>query len=83
MFLKRGSQGRLVKKLQERLNQLDYEAGEVDGFFGPKTERAVLRFQQDKKIDADGIVGNQTWQALFEETIPETATSLDTPPSEA
>jgi hypothetical protein len=44
---------------------MGYESGEVDGFFGPKTERAVLRFQQDKKIDADGIVGNQTWQALF------------------
>lgn len=83
MFLKRDSQGKLVRRLQERLNQLGYESGEVDGFFGPKTERAVLRFQQDKKIDADGIVGNQTWQALFAEAIPETVTSLEAPPSEA
>lgn len=36
----------------------------TDGFFGPKTEQAVIKFQKQNKIAVDGIVGPQTWNLL-------------------
>lgn len=82
MFLTRGSQGSLVKTLQEKLNQLGYASGPVDGFFGPRTESALLKFQQERNLDIDGVVGNQTWGALFGESIPDLIPTLDEPPPE-
>jgi peptidoglycan hydrolase-like protein with peptidoglycan-binding domain len=43
---------------------------QVDGIFGPVTERAVRGFQEAIRADepamaVDGIVGPQTWQALI------------------
>lgn len=37
----------------------------VDGEFGPRTERVVSRFQQNKKLKVDGVVGPKTWAALW------------------
>jgi hypothetical protein len=82
MFLYRGSQGSLVKALQERLSQLGYDVGSVDGVFGPRTEGAVLKFQQNRGLDMDGVVGNQTWQTLFGEPVPDMIPVLNEPPSE-
>ena len=62
-ILKRGSKGKDVEFLQERLNSLGYDLA-VDGVYGPKTEAAVRAFQKDNKIDSDGVVGNDTWSAI-------------------
>jgi hypothetical protein len=78
MLLKKGSQGELVKSLQEILNQLGYYSGRIDGDFGPKTEKSVMAFQEEFSLYTDGIVGDITWgrlrQALEieidEQTIP-------------
>lgn len=37
----------------------------VDGTFGPDTEQAVRAFQSYAGLPVDGIVGEQTWDALF------------------
>ncbi len=37
----------------------------VDGIFGPETEAAVTRFQEDNGLQQDGIVGPQTWSRLI------------------
>ncbi|MEG4573042.1 peptidoglycan-binding domain-containing protein [Microcoleus sp. N3A4] len=36
----------------------------TDGFFGTKTEQAVIKFQKQNKIAVDGIVGPKTWSLL-------------------
>jgi peptidoglycan hydrolase-like protein with peptidoglycan-binding domain len=53
-----------VEELQNRLTELDYYDGPVTGYFGPLTEEAVIRFQQDNGLVADGVVGPSTQAAL-------------------
>jgi hypothetical protein len=55
---------RRVRELQRRLNRLGYEAGPVDGLFGPRTERATRRFQARHHLRVDGIAGPRTLRAL-------------------
>jgi peptidoglycan hydrolase-like protein with peptidoglycan-binding domain len=64
--LKKGSTGQAVKDFQQGLTDLGYDPGPVDGTFGSKTEAAVKKFQGDKGIAADGIVGPITWLNLDE-----------------
>ena len=58
--------GNDIKLLQEQLNKLGYNCGEVDGEFGTKTRDAVIKFQKDNKLTDDGIVGQKTWSKLFD-----------------
>jgi len=55
-----------VKAIQEKLLKLGYDVGPtgVDGKYGPNTEAAVKKFQQDNNLQVDGIVGSKTLQAL-------------------
>lgn len=64
--IKRKSRGEEVSYLQMKLNVLGYAAGAVDGVFGRGTESAVKMFQRKMKLDDDGIVGRNTWNALDE-----------------
>lgn len=59
-----GSRGEDVKTLQAQLNALGYDCGTVDGIFGAKTYNAVVKFQKDRGLAVDGIVGKNTWAAL-------------------
>jgi hypothetical protein len=65
--LQRGDTGEYVKALQFLLNGRGSSVGVygADGDFGPATEAAVLAFQRRNGLDADGIVGNATWQKLM------------------
>lgn len=80
MFLKKGIQNQNARRLQEELNELGFDAGPADGIFGPRTERAVMAFQADKGLSIDGVVGNETWKALFAESLPVSIQALDIPP---
>jgi D-alanyl-D-alanine carboxypeptidase (penicillin-binding protein 5/6) len=64
--LKAGASGELVEALQRTLNNRLDPSPElnVDGDFGPVTEAAVVRFQREHKLAANGIVERETWQAL-------------------
>ncbi len=63
--LRKGSRGDAVKRMQELLNQHGASL-ETDGIFGSGTLNAVKAFQTSKGLNADGVCGTQTWQALNE-----------------
>jgi peptidoglycan hydrolase-like protein with peptidoglycan-binding domain len=63
--LRQGSAGGAVKVLQAGLNGKGYPLV-ADGVFGPATDNAVRRFQGSRGLQVDGIVGQQTWTALFQ-----------------
>ncbi len=46
-----------------------YEPGALDGLFGNRTHRAVRRYQSDRELTVDGIVGPRTWARLDPPTI--------------
>lgn len=56
--------GEDVASLQHDLNALGFDAGLVDGIFGAETLRAVLAFQQNRRLPEDGIVGPQFLEEL-------------------
>lgn len=59
-----GSTGNEVTAVQTKLKDLGYYGGKIDGIFGTATKNAVLRFQRDRGLAADGIVGKKTLAAL-------------------
>ena len=67
MLLKAGSSGEQVKALQRGLKMLCCYSGTPDGKYGGGTEVAVQKFQKQQGIEADGIVGDETWHCLVEE----------------
>lgn len=65
-LVKAGAQGNITKLIQERLISLGYNVScGADGIFGNGTKQAVIQFQQDNGLSADGIVGRDTWRVLL------------------
>jgi murein L,D-transpeptidase YcbB/YkuD len=63
-ILRISSRGSAVNKLQTLLKKAGFYQGAIDGIFGRQTQAAVMKFQQSKKLSADGVVGAKTWSAL-------------------
>ncbi|KAB8161272.1 serine/threonine protein kinase [Streptomyces sp. 3MP-14] len=61
-----GSTGNTVREAQCILDLMGYNLGPsgVDGHFGDYTRSAVRAFQNDVRIDDDGVVGPVTWSWL-------------------
>lgn len=53
-----------VSKVQAKLAELGYRIA-ADGYFGNQSKNAILRFQASKGLEVDGVVGRNTWNALF------------------
>ncbi len=53
-----------VADLQLRLGSLGFDAGRIDGIFGPDTAGALLNFQRNTGQVSDGIAGPSTVSAL-------------------
>jgi len=64
IVLAQGMTGDAVTMLQERLTELGYYQGTIDGYFGPVTREAVLRYQQDHNMIADGVAWDTTLASL-------------------
>jgi peptidoglycan hydrolase-like protein with peptidoglycan-binding domain len=61
------SKGDVVRDLQQALALVGYDPGPVDGDFGPTTRKALIAFQKDQNLTADGLVGPETASAINEE----------------
>lgn len=59
MTLRRGAKGEFVKQLQAALNL------KADGYFGPKTQRAVRAYQRANKLPTTGYTDDVMWLKLF------------------
>jgi N-acetylmuramoyl-L-alanine amidase len=53
-----------VAEVQQDLGALGFDAGRVDGIFGPRTMDALEQFQRNVAITVDGVCGPDTIAAL-------------------
>ncbi len=71
VLLQNGSKGEDVKVIQQRLKDLNYLNGTVDGSFGKGTEAAVRAFQGQAGLSVTGIVDQTTYDVLLASEAPE------------
>jgi hypothetical protein len=76
VILSLGSQGDEVRQLEQRLKDLNLYTGAIDGVFGGGVQSAVKSFQQSNGLGVDGIVGPDTWAALFAGAVPPPAPAI-------
>ena len=63
--LRRGDRGDEVRKMQQLLVEQGYlNAGGADGIFGGGSEKALIRYQQDRDLNPDGVAWPQTLKDL-------------------
>lgn len=64
--LGKGDKGPEVEQLQKNLIKLGYSCGScgADGDFGNDTKKAVIKFQKEHGLSADGLVGPLTQAAI-------------------
>lgn len=67
VIIRSGAKGNLTKLVQKRLINRGYNLNPygADGSFGGVTEKAVKRLQDCFSLVQDGIVGKNTWRALY------------------
>lgn len=68
--LHEGNEGAWIIYLQNTLNDRGYGPLKIDGNFGSSTTKVVKIFQKDMGLDVDGVVGENTWEALDKLLIP-------------
>ena len=80
-LLRLGSKGTEVKRLQQRLQELGYLKGSIDGSYGGQTQSAVVAFQRANGLSHDGVAGPATQTILFEspDVVANPATRTATP----
>jgi len=74
-----GNKGERVLMIQERLNDLGYNAGFEDGSYGQNTEAAVKAFQTDNGLQVDGIAGPATLKKLYSSNVASKPTATPKP----
>ena len=63
--IEKGKSGTLVLILQLILSAKGFYTSKMDGEFGSGTDAAVRAFQASRGLAVDGVVGPDTWYALF------------------
>ena len=66
-MLEEGDSGPDVTDMQSMIPNF---SGIIDGDFGPITKDNVLRYQQSRGLEVDGICGQETWGALYDDKAP-------------
>ena len=63
--LRKGYTGADVIAVQQKLKELGFYSGSMDGVYGTGSIAAVKKFQQQNGLTADGLVGSRTYTALM------------------
>ncbi len=74
-YLRVGSSGADVRKMQERLISLGYLAGNATGSFDEATEAGVISFQNRNCSYSDGVAGPDTLKALYSSSARSTSSA--------
>ena len=61
---KLGSVSNEVKQIQTKLANYGYDVGKIDGVYGEKTKKAIIKFQKNNNLTPDGVAGSATLAAL-------------------
>ncbi len=80
--LQKGDQGTAVSSLQQRLKDLGYLSGAVDGDYGGATQEAVRFFQRQNGLEVDGVCGPGTMAAVFATDAPHAQATPTPDPSQ-
>lgn len=67
--VRQGAIGVYVLILQDALNALGYSTRWLDGKFGPATRSALVSFQRNNGLGADGVCGCNTWRRITSEVV--------------
>ena len=65
------------KQVQQKLKELGYYKGAIDGIIGTQSKTAIRNFQRDYGLTVDGIVGPKTLKALGLSTSTNSLSSAD------
>ena len=74
-YIQKGDTGAMVTLIQTALNLIGGYGLDVDGEFGPDTDRAVRGYQDGLGIQASGICGATTFKAIMDEVAKRTYVS--------
>ncbi len=58
-----------VQAIQRKLNELGYDAGSADGLMGTQTRSAILEFQRDSGLTADGLPTSSLLRRLSDDRV--------------
>jgi len=62
--MQKGDEGIDVAVLQQKLKQLNYYNGSIDGLYGGGTAEAVKIFQNDNGLKVDGVFGESSFKII-------------------
>lgn len=77
--LRSGHSGEDVRQFQQKLADRRWNIV-ADGAFGIHTEQVIISFQQDKGLIADGVVGADTWHAIFHSEVTSQSVEVSSHP---
>lgn len=66
--------GTAVLRAQILLDRAHFSVGQIDGTYGDSMSNTVKAYQNAHQLPADGVVNEQTWNALDSDTAPVLAT---------
>lgn len=60
-----GYNGEDIVSIQQKLTDLQYYYGEINGIYNDETAYAVARYQYDGNLSVTGVIDEPTWELLF------------------
>lgn len=68
-----GGRGTTVGAVQDRLRALGYFRYKASGYFVSMTQQSILSFQKKNSLTQDGLIGEETLQAMYSEGVQRNA----------